>query len=102
MSGCWLRLWPFAQEPTRMTSDSSAIKDQLDQFRTDFEALRLEIGKVIVGHAEIIDGVLLALIAGGHVLLEGVPGLGKTLLVRTLADSLHLKFQRIQFRPDLM
>ncbi len=85
-----------------MTSDSLAIKDQLDQFRSDFEALRREIGKVIVGHAEIVEGTLLALIAGGHVLLEGVPGLGKTLLVRTLADSLQLKFQRIQFTPDLM
>jgi MoxR-like ATPase len=85
-----------------MTSDSAAIKEQLDRFRADFETLRSEIGKVIVGHAEIVDGTLLALIAGGHVLLEGVPGLGKTLLVRTLADSLQLKFQRIQFTPDLM
>ena len=68
----------------------------------DFDALRREIGKVIVGHDEIVDGTLTALIAGGHVLLEGVPGLGKTLLVRTLADALHLKFQRIQFTPDLM
>jgi MoxR-like ATPase len=57
---------------------------------------------VIVGQADIIDGALTALICGGHVLLEGVPGLGKTLLVRTLADALHLKFQRIQFTPDLM
>ncbi len=85
-----------------MAGDAQAIKEQLDQFRTDFEALRREIGKVIVGQGEIIDGTLLALIAGGHVLLEGVPGLGKTLLVRTLADSLQLKFQRIQFTPDLM
>ena len=57
---------------------------------------------MIVGHLEILDDTLTALIAGGHVLLEGVPGLGKTLLVRTLADALHLKFQRIQFTPDLM
>ena len=57
---------------------------------------------MIVGQDEIVDGTLTALIAGGHVLLEGVPGLGKTLLVRTLADALHLKFQRIQFTPDLM
>jgi MoxR-like ATPase len=78
------------------------VKQELDQFRADFEALRREVGKVIVGHEEIIDGTLTALIAGGHVLLEGVPGLGKTLLVRTLADALHLKFQRIQFTPDLM
>src|SRR5207248_6166406 len=82
------------------TSDEA--KQPLDQFRSDFETLRREIRKVIVGQAEIVDHTLTALIAGGHVLLEGVPGLGKTLLVRTLADALHLKFQRIQFTPDLM
>ncbi|MHC5541084.1 AAA family ATPase [Singulisphaera rosea] len=84
-----------------MTETPDEVK-QLEQFRTDFEALRREIRRVIVGHEEIVDGTLTALIAGGHVLLEGVPGLGKTLLVRTLADALHLKFQRIQFTPDLM
>lgn len=77
-------------------------REQLDRFRADFEALRREVGKVIVGHEDIVEGTLTALIAGGHVLLEGVPGLGKTLLVRTLANALHLKFQRIQFTPDLM
>jgi MoxR-like ATPase len=75
---------------------------QLDAFRADFERLRAEVGKVIVGHTGILDDTLIALVAGGHVLLEGVPGLGKTLTVRTLADALHLKFQRIQFTPDLM
>src|SRR5207249_1897066 len=83
-------------------SDLHAVKDQLDQFRADFLRLRREIAKVIVGQDDIVEGTLTALIAGGHVLLEGVPGLGKTLLVRTLADALHLKFQRIQFTPDLM
>src|SRR5436309_7144983 len=83
-------------------SDTHAVKDQLDQFRADFGRLRREIAKVIVGQDDIVEGTLTALIAGGHVLLEGVPGLGKTLLVRTLADALHLKFQRIQFTPDLM
>ena len=78
------------------------MKDQLEQFRTDFGRLRAEVGKVIVGHDEIVTGTLTSLIAGGHVLLEGVPGLGKTLLVRTLADALHLQFSRIQFTPDLM
>jgi MoxR-like ATPase len=83
-------------------STPDEVKAQLDQFRSDFEALRREVGKVIVGLSGIVDDTLTALIAGGHVLLEGVPGLGKTLLVRTLADSLSLKFQRIQFTPDLM
>ncbi len=85
-----------------MTETQDELKRQLDRFRADFDALRAEVRKVIVGHEEIVDGTLTALIAGGHVLLEGVPGLGKTLLVRTLADALHLKFQRIQFTPDLM
>lgn len=78
------------------------VRRSLDEFRSGFFRLRDEVGKVIVGQQDIIDGVLTALIAGGHVLLEGVPGLGKTLLVRTLADALTLKFQRIQFTPDLM
>ncbi len=78
------------------------IRESLDQFRADFDALRREVGKVMVGLSGIVEETLTALIAGGHVLLEGVPGLGKTLLVRTLADALHLKFQRIQFTPDLM
>jgi MoxR-like ATPase len=84
------------------TMNTDAIKSQLDQFRTDFQRLRQEIAKVIVGQDEIVEGTLTALIAGGHVLLEGVPGLGKTLLVRTIADALHLQFARVQFTPDLM
>lgn len=83
-------------------SDPAELRSQLEQFRVDFHRLRAEIGKVIVGQDEIVRGTLLSLLAGGHVLLEGVPGLGKTLLVRTLADALHLKFSRIQFTPDLM
>ena len=82
--------------------NTEEMKQQLDQFRADFESLSREIGKVIVGMDEVVEGTLIALVAGGHVLLEGVPGLGKTLLVRTLADALHLKFSRIQFTPDLM
>jgi MoxR-like ATPase len=81
---------------------SDDMRERLDAFRADFERLRDEVGKVIVGQLEILDDTLIALIAGGHVLLEGVPGLGKTLTVRTLADALSLKFQRIQFTPDLM
>jgi len=79
-----------------------ALKQQFEEFRTGFDALRAEVAKVIVGHEEIVEGTLTALVAGGHVLLEGVPGLGKTLLVRTLADALQMKFSRIQFTPDLM
>jgi MoxR-like ATPase len=65
-------------------------------------AVRREIGKVIVGQADVVEGVLICLLAGGHVLLEGVPGLGKTTLLRTLARTLQLKYSRIQFTPDLM
>ena len=83
-------------------SVTDETKVQLEQFRNDFELLRSEIAKVIVGQQEILDDTLISLVAGGHVLLEGVPGLGKTLTVRTLADALHLDFHRIQFTPDLM
>ncbi len=88
--------------PAWLKAGPEAAAEQLDRFRADFEALRAEVARVIVGHEEIVGGTLMALVAGGHVLLEGVPGLGKTLLVRTLADALRLKFQRIQFTPDLM
>jgi MoxR-like ATPase len=76
--------------------------ERIQQFRDAFQKLRDEIGKVIVGHADIVDGTLTALFGGGHVLLEGVPGLGKTLLVRTLSEVMNLSFSRIQFTPDLM
>lgn len=79
-----------------------SIEERTAKFQSDFMKLREEIGKVIVGSEEIIDGVLICLFSGGHALLEGVPGLGKTLLVRTLSQALHLKFNRIQFTPDLM
>ena len=76
--------------------------EQAKQFRERFALCQKEIGKVIVGQPETVQGVLTCLFVGGHVLLEGVPGLGKTLLVRTLADVLDLKFSRVQFTPDLM
>ncbi len=73
------------------------------QFATDqLKKVRDEIGKVIVGQQDVVDGVLICLLGGGHVLLEGVPGLGKTTLLRTLARVLQLKYSRIQFTPDLM
>src|SRR5438045_1515411 len=77
-------------------------EEQIQSFRQTHAALRAEIGKVIVGNDAIVEGTLIAIFAGGHVLLEGVPGLGKTLLVRTLSEVLELKFNRIQFTPDLM
>jgi len=78
------------------------IQAATDEFRHDYRAAQAEIGKAIVGHEEIVDGVLTCLFVGGHALLEGVPGLGKTALIRALAAALDLKFNRIQFTPDLM
>jgi MoxR-like ATPase len=80
-----------------MTQDT-----RVREFVAAFEGLRAEVEKVIVGHREIINHVLIGMFAGGHVLLEGVPGLGKTLLIKTLAEGLELSFSRIQFTPDLM
>jgi MoxR-like ATPase len=74
----------------------------IDRAMRDLARVREEIGKIIVGQSEVIDGVLICLIAGGHVLLEGVPGLGKTTLLRTLSRVLDLRYSRIQFTPDLM
>src|ERR1700744_6746467 len=75
--------------------DIQSATAQLDQVRD-------EISKIIVGQRDVIDGVLICLLSGGHVLLEGVPGLGKTTLLRTLSRVLHIKYSRIQFTPDLM
>jgi MoxR-like ATPase len=83
-------------------SEADALRAETDSFRTSIALLREEIGKAIVGHREVVDGVITCLLAGGHALLEGVPGLGKTMLVRTLSETLHLSFSRIQFTPDLM
>lgn len=79
-----------------------STESQIQTFHQTYAGLRAEIGKVIVGQEAIVDGTLISLFAGGHVLLEGVPGLGKTLLVRTLSEVLDLSFSRIQFTPDLM
>jgi len=83
-------------------SSAENMQQQAEEFRQRYTAVRNEIGKVIVGHDDIVHGVLTCLFVGGHCLLEGVPGLGKTLLVRTLSQALHLDFSRIQFTPDLM
>ncbi|HTM56027.1 MAG TPA: MoxR family ATPase [Pirellulales bacterium] len=78
------------------------LEKEAREFTAQYARLRDELGRVIVGHQEVIHGILTCIFAGGHALLEGVPGLGKTLLVRTLAKVLDLEFSRIQFTPDLM
>src|SRR6267154_2446683 len=79
------------------------IKDRdLEHFQSEFQKVHKEISKVIVGYSDVIDDILMTILARGHVLLEGVPGLGKTKLVQTLSDALHLRSARIQFTPDLM
>lgn len=81
---------------------AETLEKRAEQFVARYGAVREEIGRVIVGHHDIVHGILTCLFVGGHCLLEGVPGLGKTLLVRTLAKTLDLDFSRIQFTPDLM
>src|SRR5947207_1883822 len=83
-------------------SSAASMQQRANDFRQAYDRVYEEIAKVIVGHAEILHGVLTCLFVGGHALLEGVPGLGKTLLVRTLSEVLDLHFNRIQFTPDLM
>jgi MoxR-like ATPase len=85
-----------------MSKKEKDVQQQCRDFRKMFDSLRREIGKVIVGYETIVEDVLICMFCGGHVLLEGVPGLGKTLLVRTLSDAFSLEFRRIQFTPDLM
>jgi MoxR-like ATPase len=85
------------QYNTELANDSA-----LQEAVSRLNKVKAEIGKVIVGQDDVVEGVLICLIASGHVLLEGVPGLGKTTLLRTLSRALHLKYSRIQFTPDLM
>ena len=83
-------------------ADANQTEALIAAFRSDHDRVKKEVQKAVVGHENIIDGVLTCLFAGGHCLLEGVPGLGKTLLIRSLSQALQLKFGRIQFTPDLM
>ena len=82
--------------------NESEVRAEVDRFRAMFDVLQKEVHQLIVGQDDVVDGVLTALFAGGHVLLEGVPGIGKTMLVKALGDALHLSKSRIQFTPDLM
>lgn len=84
-----------------MTTADEA-RERATEFKAAFARVKTEVGKMIVGQERVVDGVLTALMAGGHVLLEGVPGLGKTLLVRSLSEAVTLAFSRIQFTPDMM
>jgi MoxR-like ATPase len=85
-----------------MANAVSDVERQRDAFQGEFKRVHQEISKIIVGYSDIIDDILMAILGKGHVLLEGVPGLGKTKLVQTLSDALHLRSSRIQFTPDLM
>src|ERR1044071_9610539 len=78
------------------------IEDRMERARHSFDALKAEMARAIVGHEALIENIFIALVCGGHCLLEGVPGLGKTLMVRSLGEILSLAFSRIQFTPDLM
>jgi MoxR-like ATPase len=83
-------------------TDTPPLDARVTQFKSTFQRIHSEMAKMMVGQEEILDGVLVAFFVGGHVLLEGVPGLGKTMLVRTLAEAVNLSFARVQFTPDLM
>jgi MoxR-like ATPase len=85
-----------------MTAAPQQLGDGVAKFQSRFSALQAEVGKVLVGQERMLERVLLAFLAGGHVLLEGVPGLAKTLVVRTLADCVNARFSRIQFTPDML
>ena len=83
-------------------TESSDVAQQAAQFRERLTALEAELGRIVVGNQAVVRQTLVAILAGGHVLLEGVPGMGKTLLCRSLSEALDLEFRRIQFTPDLM
>jgi MoxR-like ATPase len=87
---------------TPQTDQHGELLEQVERLREARGRLRQEVGKVIVGQTEVVDLLLLGLLCRGHVLLHGVPGLGKTLMARTLSETLDLRFKRVQFTPDLM
>ena len=87
---------------TTFTPDSTQLKNRVERFQSVHADIVGQVRRVIVGQEEVLEQVLIALFVGGHCLITGLPGTAKTLLVRTLADTLGLKFKRIQFTPDLM
>src|SRR5437763_1790801 len=93
---------PPTAAPATTPTTTDEIKAAAERFRSDYASVKAQIARAVVGQSDIVDGVLTCLFTGGHVLLEGVPGIGKTLLVRTLARSVNLSFSRVQFTPDLM
>src|SRR5258706_10754951 len=88
--------------PTSPVNDTAADKQTVEHLLASRAKIRAELGKVIVGQNEVVEQLLIALFAGGHCLITGAPGLAKTLLIKSLAQIFHLRFQRIQFTPDLM
>jgi len=87
---------------TDLTQGAEVAREEAAQFKTVFADIKAQVCRMMVGQDDVVDGVLTALVVGGHVLLEGVPGLGKTMLVRSLGEAVALRFSRIQFTPDLM
>ncbi|MBT8308788.1 MAG: AAA family ATPase, partial [Bacteroidia bacterium] len=85
-----------------MNKDIAKVEKELNTLTNKLKDLKSEIGKVIIGQEDSVEQLLITFLAGGHALLEGVPGLAKTLMIRTLAEAIDLKFKRIQFTPDLM
>ena len=90
------------QDPTTPITDPAALQERIAWVAERLERLREAIGLVMVGQRDVIEGAIIGLFAGGHVLIEGVPGVGKTMLVRSLAAAVNLSFSRVQFTPDLM
>ena len=112
---CGCGAWLAAEEPAAVAMVSPAVPDQpvawprlegelaaIERLNHGYKRLMAELGKVIVGQTKVLEELLIAVFARGHCLLVGVPGLAKTLMIRTLADSMNLSFSRVQFTPDLM
>src|SRR6267154_1681492 len=93
---------PASAQSSVLSPQSSSAPLSPYRFIETARAIEAEVGRVIIGKPEVVRGVLTCLLAGGHALLEGIPGLGKTLLVRTIGEALDLSFSRVQFTPDLM